>query len=68
VVSKIVTDMLTKASVGVHCQLITQSMYGAMADIANEKDVFASVKVATGNGRRTTNLKTPIDSLHFQFY
>ena len=54
---------LTRVSVDVHYQSITPSMFGAMEATASEKVVFESVKVATGNGRKTTNLKTPIDSL-----
>ena len=61
-------DSPTRVSVAVRFPLTTQSTFGVTVATPNEKVEYESAKVATASGRRTTNLKTPIDSIHFQFH
>lgn len=53
----------TRALVGDHFPSTTPLMCGAMGDIPSVKAGFESVKDAIANGRKTTKLKTPTDSL-----
>lgn len=61
-------DSPTRVSVAAHFPLTTLSTFGVTAATPNVKVEYGFAKVATGNGRRTTSLRTPTDYIHFQFH